>query len=206
MSVPIDTLITEVLPGVIGCPEILIQQELLNTLQDFCGATWIINRAVLATSTTAVNVNYALENYEICHILRLKIDHIEWTAKRREAVDDTDDMNDIKEYRTKFWYPGSGGVITLMPFDTPPTEIRMRVAFRPTMQANMVEDKFYDDWHDTIVAGTKAALMLMPKMVWTDPQYGKYFDGKYIDGKDAAFQRVQNSLDINPRTKFTGAI
>jgi hypothetical protein len=194
MSVNISTLIDEVLPDVIGCPYPLIERAVRQVLQDFCGATHIINKAVLATSTTSVDVGYALNNYEVCDLLRLQIDDIEYTAIRIEPTDEDDELDDISTTQKKFWYPESGGKITITPFDTDPTEIRLIVVFRPTMSADTVEDIFYDDWHSTIVAGVKAKLMLMPKKAWTDKDFGQFNQKEYKKGEYAAIVRVQASL------------
>jgi hypothetical protein len=206
MSKALSTLIEDVLPDVIGCPYPLVEKAVREVLQDFCGASQIVNRAVLATSTTSVDVAYALDNYEICEVLRLIIDGEEFKPIRVEPVDVLDELDDIEETSKKYWYPVAGGKITLTPFTVAPTEIRLIVAFKPTMLVDTVEDTFYDDWRDTIASGVKSKLMLMSKKTWSDQNLGAYFKNEYRDGKWAATIKVINSLERNSVTHPSGSL
>jgi hypothetical protein len=206
MSTALSTIINEVLPDVIGCPYPLVEQAVRESLQDFCSSTWIINRTAVATSVTTIDVDYALDNWEVCELIRLKADGVEYSVRRLHPADVGDEMDDLEEVNFKYWYPVVGGSLTILPFSVAPAEVRVHVAFSPTMLVDTVEDQFYHDWHDTIVYGAKAKLLLMPKKAWSDIQFGQFFKKQYEDHKLAGIQTVRRELTINEYTFHKGAI
>jgi hypothetical protein len=207
MSTPLSTLINEVMPELPGCPYPLIERKVKEALQDFCERTWLVNRSVVATTSYTLDTASAMANFVPCGVMRLRIDDVEYEARRVEVVGDDDEMTDIEEAGVKFWYPDSDGTITFMPFEVAPTTLRARVAFKPTMSIAAVEDLLYQEWHETINAGVKSRLMLMPGKKWSNAQLGGYWRQEYEKGVGSGKARTMMSgWDRTSITRSTGFI
>ena len=216
MSTALSVFMAEVTPDVIGCPDPLVQREMLTVLQEFCAQTWMINKGfkkdVLATDPASPNNHIDITTptdmakWVPCGIMRLVVQGVEYTPKRREVADDLEpDIETFVEERlVKYWYPSTATNIIMYPFEAQALQLFLRVAFKPLntlLTSDTFDDTFYQDWHDTIVAGTKARLLALPKKVWTDQNKAADYGEKYRQGKLGAVITVANSLDTANRRK-----
>lgn len=209
MSFTLTNLINEVMPDVIGCPFPLVEAEAKNVLAEFCGSTGIINKGmkkdVLSTDPATPNSHIdiatpvAMALYVPCDILWMKIDGVSYEAKKREITDDLTDMDLIEEPGVKFWYPSTTTNIVMYPFEAQAVQLYLQIAYKPSMAmvaATVLEDPFYEDWHNIIVAGVKARLLAMPKKAWTgQAAVVAWHKGIYDKGMIAARIAVLNARD-----------
>ena len=210
MAYYLTNLINEVLPDVIGCPQPLIEATTRTILKEFC-ATGILNKGfkhdVLATDPATPNDHIdiatpaAMALYAPVNILSMRIDGVAYDARRLEISDDLTDIEELEENRVKFWYPSTATNIIMYPFPAAACQIYLQVAFRPAASGvflinSPLDDRFYDDWHETIVAGVKAKLLVMPKKAWTgDAGIVQWYQGIYDQGRRAALASVVHSMD-----------
>lgn len=206
MSVQLSTLINEVMPDVIGVPYPLVEMELRKILVDFCHKTFIINEGfkkdVLSTDPASPNNHIdiatpaAYAEYMPCHIMRLTIDGVDYDTEERKITSDLTDINSIVDStETKLWYASTATNIIMYPFEAIAAQLYLKVAFKPTMSITSLDDLFYQDYHDDIVAGTKANLMVMPKKSWTDMQSAANYRSDYIKGRNSALITIINSIE-----------
>jgi hypothetical protein len=80
----------------------------------------------------------------------------------------------------------------------------VRAAYVPTLKATTLPDFLGTQHMDTISSGTKAHLMMMPAVGWSNPQLGAYYQQRFEQGLlDARIEelhdRVPGSLTVRPR-------
>lgn len=211
MAYTLTNLINAVLPDVIGCPQPLIESTVRDVLSEFCG-TGILNKGfkkdVLSTDPASPNDHIDITTpttmalYSPVDILWMYIDGYPYEAKRREISDDLDEMDMIEENNVKFWYPSSGTNIVVYPFsDAAACQIYLQMSFKPGpagtfLLASTLDDQFYERWHEAIVSGVKARLLVMPKKAWSgDKGIVSWYQSIYDKGVSAATISMMNRMD-----------
>lgn len=212
MSYTLTNLINEVLPDVIGCPQPLVEAVVRNVLNEFCG-TGILNKGfkhdALSTDPATPNDHIdittpvAMALYHPVDILWMKIDGVTWEAQRRIITDDLDDIDLVEIDGVKFWYPSSATNIIMYPFsEAIDCQVYIQMSFKPGptgtfLLASVLDDRFYEEWHEVIASGAKARLLVMPKKAWSgDVGIVQWYQRIYDKGVSAATISVWNGMDL----------
>jgi hypothetical protein len=60
------------------------------------------------------------------------------------------------------------------------------IVLKPDRTTTTIDDEFGTRWFDTLVAGAKFLLMVMPKAEWSNPKLAQFYATKYDDGIEEA--------------------
>jgi hypothetical protein len=65
----------------------------------------------------------------------------------------------------------------------------MRVALKPTRTSTSIEDFIFEDYAETVYAGARFRLLVVPAKPYTNPELALAFQNQYIGGMNQARQR-----------------
>lgn len=206
--IPLSAFFPRLLPSVIGCPEPLAQQALLDSAIEFCGRS-------LAVTTTldAVTLREGLASFEvetptdttIAQVLNLWFDGRELEAS--PYVDAT--AMSTSNGDPRFFYGEDIDEIfniTLMP--APDRTVRsgviVRAALKPTRSATTVHNVLFERYAPAIVDGALAILMSIPDQSFSDEAKALLMTSRARAGAnnariDASHGRVQSSMSVKMR-------
>lgn len=74
---------------------------------------------------------------------------------------------------------GPNPVMNLWPVPDKPVELELFVALVPQRQSRSIPDHISEVWHDAIVCGALARLLMQSNKPWTDPQKSTYYREKF---------------------------
>lgn len=185
-----------ILPEVVGCPDPLLSQAIVQTAFDFCDKASAWDALVNDIPVTSGTASYTLPVVTDAMALRAKdvwINGIRIDNGRISAgaVDVTYDS-------------ASGfGVITIRPVPQQDGSMSLRVVYAPTLTATTLPDMLLSRYEQAISAGTKARLMLMPSTAWTNPQlavvHRQAYESAVTDARiESTFDRASGSIYIPP--------
>jgi len=195
-----------VLPDVQGCPVMLVERAILETIQDFCRNTWFLSRGLqLTVSSVRTTMNNAAvldlnaieddaEDFIIIGISKFILDGVSWPLEKRKVLNHSADIS--AELRKKFYYFSDHWELTVFPMKT--GTVYIEVAISPTLSATAVDDEVYTYWLDHIKNGAKARLLLMPGKQWTDLMAGEAAQRAYRKGMAEAKRHLKKSFTSAP--------
>lgn len=207
--IPLSAFFPRLLPSVIGCPEPLAQQALLDSAIEFCGRSLAVTTTLDAVTLTAGIASFEVEtptNTTIAQVLNLWYDGRELDAapySEATAIASADGEpryyygEDIDEVFN----------ITLMP--APDRTVRsgviVRAALKPTRSATTVHNILFERYAPAIVDGAMAILMAIPDQSYSNEQkalvLGSSARHKANAARtDALHGRVQSSMSVKMRS------
>jgi len=160
-----------------GCPDITIEQAVLDSCIDFCERTHII-RQTLDPVTTVVGVKEVELDLppgtRLANIIKVWVDDREIEATSEEEVGTplahVDSVPGVESTNSvPAWYiESTPGSIRLFPGPDKAYTVTVRAALKPSRAATSVDDILFENWMNAIVEGALARLYLMPE-VWANP-------------------------------------
>lgn len=185
-----------ILPDVVGCPDPVLQQAIVQTAFDFCDKTGAWDALVNDIIVTSGTASYTLPAVTDAMAMRAKdvwINGIRIDNGRisRGSVDVTYDS------------ANGFGAITIRPTPQQDGSMSIRVVYAPTLTATTLPDWLMARYEQAISAGTKARLMLIPNTGWSNPQlavmYRQMYDAAVTDARiESSFDRASGSIHIPP--------
>lgn len=207
--IPLSAFFPRLLPSVIGCPEPLAQQALLDSAIEFCGRSLAVTTTLEAVTLAAGEASFEVEtpkNTIIAQVLNLWFDGSELDAAPYAEATAVSSSNGAP----RFFYGqdiDEAFNITLMPApDTTVTGgVIMRVALKPTRTATTVHDILFERYAPAIVDGALAILMAIPDQSYTNEQKALVAgsSARYKANAartDALHGRVQSSMSVKMRS------
>lgn len=170
--VPVNAFFSRILPHVIGCPEPLAQQAVVDAAIEFCEATLIC-----AVDLDPIDVQRGVNQYELdlpsqtalSQILSVVYDGFCLSPVPSSRVVET---RTYEGHPTYYYTRDVDEVLVLTLYPTPNKNIsaglRVRVATRPTRTATQVHSVLFNDWSDAIVDLALARLMDIPGQSFTN--------------------------------------
>ena len=161
------------LPYVVGCPEPLAQQALLDSAIDFCNRTSVVSLE-LDPLTVVKNVDtYEIDTPDqtsVATTLKVWYDgKIIDPVPYEQATGMYSSMNGAPRYYFGSFVDEVYSLTLLpMPRDTLANSLRIRVALTPTRSATQVHSILYDRYADGIVAGAMAIICSIPDQPFTN--------------------------------------
>lgn len=193
-----------------GCPDALVQQQLLFATIEFCTEThaWV----EIQEPVRLIDAQNEIE-VEVPRDTRIVAVKDIWASSRKLRPVTMDQLferipnwqtaessepvyyNAAVDYRNIRIYP--------IPKDSQGRTITMRVAYAPTMTSTTVPDELGIKYWDYLQAGAKGRLMLIPGKSWTNPAMAGVYKQQFEDGKlkakiDILHDRVQGSVSVRP--------
>jgi hypothetical protein len=207
--IPLSAFFPRLLPSVLGCPEPLAQQALLDSAIEFCGRSLAVTTTLDAVTLREGLASFEVEtptNTTIAQVLNLWFDgrlidpapYAEATAPDSPAGEPRyfygEDIDEVFN-------------ITLMP--APDRTVRsgviVRAALKPTRSATTVHNILFERYAPAIVDGALAILMAIPDQSYSNEQkalvMGSSARAKANAARtDALHGRVQSSMSVKMRS------
>lgn len=195
-----ETFYPYIQPHVAGCPEIVIDQHLLEAATDFCERSEVW-RYELETLQTYAGVGYyyldmptasAVEN-----VLDFYVDGSLATRVTDLYLRDNPNMSNARP--THFSYHQDGQVRF---YPTPDASYGFSgtCVLKPSSTASGVEDFIYESHRRTIVCGALATLMIIPGKEWSNPELSTYHAAKFYKATDDAKGRDVRRTNLHVRS------
>jgi len=200
-----------VMPDVQGCPQVMAEQAVLDTLSDFCAQTWVLTRGLGVTISTVDSTLNDQTNIDLgdavpsgfrpVGIKLFSIDGVEWPIDRMYVVNHVDVI--ASELAKKFYYFENNQSLVVFPVAVGSAYIEVAIA--PNPDATTIDDHIYNFWIDPVVCGAKSRLLRMPGKTWTNGEGALIFDRVYSRGvvqarRQANKSFTKTSLSVTPRS------
>lgn len=197
------------LPYVVGCPEPLAQQALLDSAIEFCRRSQVVT-----TNLDPITVREGVSNYEldspsnqvvVDQVLKVWYDSTLMSAAPYETATALFNPAGAPRY---FFGQEIDEVFTLTLLPAPDKTVRngllVRASLRPTRAATQVYDILYDRHIEGVVAGAMGILMATPDQPFTDMTMAgaQEIKARALANNarfDAMHGRVQSSLSVRMR-------
>lgn len=185
-----------ILPEVVGCPDPVLHQAIVQTAFELCDETSAWCELVNDERIMAGQSVYELPPVSGAIPLRAKDVWINGTKVDNGRIG-------VRSFDIRYDSADEFGSITIRPTPVQDAELAMRVVYAPSMKAATLPDWLLYRYERAISAGTKARLMIMPNTAWTNPQlavvHRQTFDSSVADARiESAFDRASGSIHIPP--------
>jgi len=210
MSANIDDFVAELRPYLNDCPDFIIEDMVIKVLSEVCTKTRCWQTTLAAVDVVAGTASYASTppaNSVVVEVLKVIYSDLLLSGYDMETLDTETPAWRASTGPSATHYLGEAAdTIRLIP--TPTEDVTgalvVRVALRPTKTTTTVDDLLYkDEILPTVLAGTLAKLMLMPKK-WADPNLAVARGAEYRRGLTDILNWVERgygkrSLTIKPQ-------
>lgn len=194
------------LPYLTGCPQPMALQALVDSAISFCEDSLVLrqrlDRQLTALGQAEFDIGVAAPQ-TVTRILKVWLDGVEIYGAAADTVNDPD----ITPARPRAFYtrPDDTGLIAVLyPVPDRAYTLDVEVALKPTRSAASLHSDLFETWLDSIVAGAKARLMVIPDEPFSDPVAAQFYarQAAHMAKKartESALGRVRGSLSIKPR-------
>jgi hypothetical protein len=207
--VPVSNFFSRLIPHVIGCPEPLAQQALVDSAIALCDQALVVQVDLEAESVLSDVRDYTLSlpsQQELSQVLRVWLDDELLTPVPSFQVGVIEDLPGQPRY---YFSRDIFEVLNVRLFPTPdkafPDGLQIRVATRPTRDATQVHSSLLNEWVDIVVEGAAARLHDLPGQVFTNEikamaLYQKVRAKINAARVEALRGRVVSSMSVNMRS------
>mgnify|MGYP003121760861 CR=1 len=204
-----DSLITEILPYVPGCPDSLIETNLRSATIELCEKS-----KAYTFDLDPLNSISGEYEYEFDQPSGTAVHQILWMTY------DGNDLDPISPRSLELNYPDwrdRSGTPTvylqktsdsfwLVPTPNSSKEILINVALKPTRTTNSIDTEFSNTYRDGIVYGTIYRLLRIPSKQWTDPvAAADYFNLFQAEVSDAELRGRGGNIGVKRTVKYKSA-
>jgi hypothetical protein len=185
MSIPVTDFLRFVMPEVLGCPQVLASQHVVDAAIEFCSKVAIWTEPLASVPSVAGQASYAMTPSEGRAVGPLQV-YFDGTK-----LDPGTNQQFTAAYPESVWHTVTGtplyftrgadeSKITLVPIpETAGLNINMTVSVKPLPTATTLPDNLFYEYYKAITAGAKATLMAMPEQRWTNTQMAAYYEGMF---------------------------
>ena len=190
---PISRLYKHINPFVPGCPQPLIDQQIISTLRHFFDQTqcfkYICHKMTMIINQTGYTISDYPQGYWPERIDSMKMY-----------------LNDEDRQGSQLW-PGYdftgmvnplGFVLSTIPTATRNKALEPIIVLLPEFNATVMPVDIYNRFFDPISDGVKARCYAMPKTSWSDPQQAVVNQQSYEEGVNNARTRVARKFINTP--------
>jgi len=206
MIVLFNDFLAEVIPDVHGCPDIVAINAVRNAAIELCKRTNYWKVDLDAFSTEVNTLVYDLDSPEngaaVSMILSLFRDGVEIEPRTEEWLNEN-----VATWRTStgvpaYYFRPSSNTVMLARLPGAAYSITGSVSLVPKRTATGINSVVYEAHLETIAAGAKARLMVMPNVPWSNPPLAQFHGAKFNDGITNANVDAAKGLSRAPlRTK-----
>lgn len=169
--VPVSAFLSRLLPHVLGCPEPLAQQALVDAAISFCDQTLVIQNELEPVDVVAGTNLYELDlpsHTRVAQIMRVRFGERWLGAAPAQGRRELEGMTGMPAY---FFTQVVDELLTLQLYPKPdkdlPAGLAVRVALSPTRTATQFPSVLFDEWADVIVDMARAAIHDTPGQSFT---------------------------------------
>ena len=205
---PVSAFFTRLLPSVLGCPEPLAQQCLVDSAIELCERGLVVQQDLDPINITAFTANYEFElpsQQELSQVVWAWADKTLLVPVPRAQSSGMDDTPGRPQY---FTTRHVDEVLNLRLFPTPDNDVinglRVTVALRPRRNATQVADLLFHEWAEVVVEGALARIHDIPGQIYTNEQKALVCRQKAMAAIGAARLeatrgRVMSSMSVRQR-------
>lgn len=200
MAISYETLLPQILPMVVGCPDTLIENTIRSAAIEFCEKTGAYQQELDPVTTVANIYEYDLEapSQTTVH----KIMWVTFEGKDIEPISTglleqrKPKWRDSDHYgEPEYYVQQSSSTIWLVPVPNVNTvsSTVIRAQLKPTHTSTACDEQIMDEYRDTIVNGTLFRLLRMPGRDWTDMGGASVYGALFTDGVVVAERRARHA-------------
>lgn len=199
--VTFDTFFPEVMPHVMGCPEIVAFNAVRNAVIDFCRETYYWQHKCFAQPGQANVADYEPDipsNTKLVGVIDAWYDGKNLHPKSEPELRDIFWRQNPFEVQGEpnFFYSYDTDTVRLIPIpqvDSQFAGLEMVVAVQPLRASTTCIDNIYERYAETIAKGALARLKAMDDQPWADPQQSVLLDKLYQYERSVAKAWVQRN-------------
>ena len=196
MATTYESLIPEIMPMTVGCPDVLIHQHIRSTVIDLCERSSIHQKELDPITTVA-----SIHEYDFDAPSGTVVHKIIWAIYDGDALEPV--TSGLLEQRKPDWRSTTGTpeyilkqnqtsfIIAPIPASAKTEGLILIVALKPTHTSTSCDSTVMSDNRDAIVNGTLSRLLRIPAKDWTDYNAAQVYFGLYVDGLNTAEKRAR---------------
>jgi len=186
-----------ILPEVIGCPDPLLEQAVLQSAFYFCDQTGAWDEVAETIQLEAGVDQYELDQPSGAIALRVRD---LWIDGNRVPSGQLSIASGMKSFDSA----NSFGIVTIRPTPTQAAAMQVRVVYAPMSTAKTLPDMLMQRYETAISSGVKARLMLMNGVAWANPTLGAFhkqsFDAAITEARnESIYDRAGGCIYVKPR-------
>lgn len=160
----------KVQPHVLGCPQVMIDDEILQTVIEFFNRSRAYRFTPAQIAVVASTANYTVSDLpaetEIAWLLAAELDEVPINTPDPSSIPvlwetDTGSPSAVVRY--------SDTQVGLRKVPDEAGTLDLRLALRPSQAATTYPDEFHNIYQDQIAAGVLAKLYAQPRKEWSTP-------------------------------------
>ena len=206
--VPISAFFPRLLPSVVGCPEPLAQQALLDSAIEFCGRSLAVTTTLDAVTLSAGKASFEVDTptgTTIAQVLNLWFDGTEIEAAPYAQATNMSAIAGTPRY---FYGEDIDEAFNITLLPAPDTTVArgviVRAALKPKRSATTVHSVLFERYAQAIVDGAQAILLAIPDQPFSDEAKAQVMAVRARSGAnhartDAMHGRVQSSISVKMR-------
>tara|TARA_R100000734_G_C3318660_1_gene113055 strand:+ start:858 stop:1535 length:678 start_codon:yes stop_codon:yes gene_type:complete len=204
-----DSLITEVLPYVPGCPDSLIETNLRSATIELCEKSKAFTFDLDPLNSISGEYEYEFDQpsgTDVHQILWMTYDGNDLDPISPRSLElNYPDWRDRSGTPTVFLQKTSDS-FWLVPVPNSNKEILINVALKPTRTTNNIDTEFSNTYRDGIIYGAVYRLLRMPSKQWTDPvAAADYFNLFQAEVTDAELRGRGGNIGVKRTVKYKSA-
>jgi hypothetical protein len=205
-----------VLPDVSGCPEISADIAIRAAVIEFCEKSLVLQRDHDPLQVVAGIIDYDLEpatDNLVTKIMRVWFKDVELipiapdNVARAEIYNSAFTGANVSQSDPRFYLQKDARTLTIYPIPkaTVSNALTIRVAYKPTRTAKVIDDFLFEDYAETIAHGAKFRLLSMASKPWTNGPAAAAAMALFNSGVNVARQRAsRGNSRADVRVTLTG--
>jgi hypothetical protein len=186
-----------ILPEVVGCPDPLLEQAVLQSAFKFCDETGAWDEL-----SEVIPLESGVDQYELEYptgAIALRVRDL-WIDGFRVSPGQLS----IANRSTSFDSANGFGIVTIRPTPTQAAVMQVRVVYAPLSTAKILPDMLLQRYEAAISSGVKSRLMLMNGVTWANPTLGTFhkqsFEAAITEARNESIHdRAGGCVYVKPR-------
>ena len=175
---PVSDLLPRLMPRVVGCPEPMALQALVDSAIEFCERSLVIRHTLDGFSSVPGTRDYELDaplQQRIARVISVTYDGQAVYAVPPQMPGELAQVGTPRSYSTRF--DGAAMVLELYPTPDAAGTLVVQVATSPIQGATLLEDELTQRWFDAVLAGASTRLMVTPNQPFTNFDLATMYSG-----------------------------
>lgn len=173
-------------PFVPGCPEVVIDQHLLDAAADFCERSEVWKYNLDRDSTIAGLSEYTLDPPSGALIENVVALYLDGALLKRVSDLDFKDYPDRGNAKPTCFSVYEDQQVRFYPTPDKAYSFTGVCVLKPSLSATGVEDFIFETHRKTIACGAVASLAVIPGKEWSNPELSAYYTAKFHKAMDDA--------------------
>lgn len=207
-----SSLTSEVLPDVMGCPDVTIERAIRDACIELCakGSAYVVQLDPIKVVAGVSEIDLELPTAtRLVSVIRAQLGSQTLSPRSRDDLDRSSrDWRQESGMPREIAYESSTSIrLVPEPDQTLSSLLYIRVAVAPTKASTSIPDEIGERFYKEICAGAKANLMLMPGMPWTNPVLSQAHRALFDRAlKESKVWRSMDSVGAERRVRLTRLI